>query len=81
MADPIQKARHLGIRNRGARCLATAYATQPEQAHQSLDGAARHRAVFSVELAPDLPGPMGPHSGLPDAQHLRQQVGIARGSR
>ena len=79
--DPIQRARCLGIANRGAHDLAAHHAAQPETTHQPLDRATRTGSAFAVHLLPDLVGTVDLHVvDLPDLFDMRNQLGISLGA-
>ncbi len=52
-------------------------AAQPRSTHQALDGAARHRDVFAIELLPHLLAAVHPtKAGLPHPTNLHRELGI-----
>jgi len=74
--DAIQWARHFGVSHGGALRFTPAHTLQALQAHQPLDGAARHADTFPVELKPDLVCTIDLQVGVPHALNLRHQLCI-----
>jgi len=79
-AHPVQRARHLGVRDRGAHGLAAPHALQSEPAHQPFHRATRHRHPFAIHLLPDLVGAIDLHIGLPNLLDVGNQLLIALGT-
>ena len=86
--DVILRTRRRPVADGGTERLATHHATQPQPAHQPLDGAARHVEALATQLSPDLAHAIDLEVFAPDAlnlstEHLipaqasRQPVGVA----
>ena len=68
------------VGHRGAHDLATPHACQPKSLHEALDRAAGNRHPFTVQLAPDLVGPVDLHVGVPDPLDFGRQFSVAPGT-
>jgi len=78
--DPVQRARHRAVTERGAHPLAAPHPAQAEAARQAFDGAAHDLNPFPPQLRPDLVSAIDLKVGLPDALNVRDQKRIAANS-
>ena len=78
--DQVQRARRLGIADRGSHDFAAHHASQSKTSHQALNGAAGHRRAFAGQLPPDLVSAVDLHIALPDSIDLGHQCFVAFGA-
>lgn len=69
-ADVIQRARGVGVADRGAHAFAANDPAQAQALHQALDGAAGYVEAFPAQLPPHLAHAVDPEILVPDTLDL-----------